>query len=199
VYSNTGGQASKATPRAAAAKFAASGKATAKKDLGAIARAYGDVYVAQVALGANEMQTVRALLEAEEWPGPSLVVAYSTCIAHGIDMATSMTHQKSAVASGYWPLYRYHPSPEEGAQPFRLDAKRPTLSLRDFALTETRFAMLVRSDPERARHLLALAQADVDERWRYYEQLAGEERSLPQDEGGPPIPALEPEQSEELP
>ncbi|HEU4540332.1 MAG TPA: pyruvate:ferredoxin (flavodoxin) oxidoreductase [Jiangellaceae bacterium] len=199
VYSNTGGQASKATPRAAAAKFAANGKSTAKKDLGAIARAYGDVYVAQVALGANEMQTVRALLEAEEWSGPSLVVAYSTCIAHGIDMATSMTHQKSAVASGYWPLYRYHPSPSEGAHPFRLDAKRPALPLRDFALTETRFAMLARSDPERARHLLALAQADVDERWHYYEQLAGEERSLPQDDGGPPIPALEPEPSEDLP
>jgi pyruvate-ferredoxin/flavodoxin oxidoreductase len=198
VYSNTGGQASKATPRAAAAKFATSGKPTAKKDLGAIARAYGDVYVAQVALGANEMQTVRALLEAEAWPGPSLVIAYSTCIAHGIDMATSMTHQKSAVASGFWPLYRYHPSPAEGAHPFRLDARRPTLPLRDFALTETRFAMLARSDPDRARHLLALAQADVDERWHYYEQLAGEERSLPQDEGGPPLPELEPEPTEEL-
>jgi pyruvate-ferredoxin/flavodoxin oxidoreductase len=199
VYSNTGGQASKATPRGAAAKFAASGKPTAKKDLGAIARAYGDVYVAQVALGANEMQTVRALLEAEQWPGPSLVVAYSTCIAHGIEMATSMTHQKSAVASGFWPLYRYHPSPDESAHPFRLDSKRPSLRLRDFALTETRFSMLARSDPERARHLLALAQADIDERWHYYEQLAGEERSLPQDEGGPPIPELEPEQSEDLP
>jgi pyruvate-ferredoxin/flavodoxin oxidoreductase len=199
VYSNTGGQASKATPRAAAAKFASSGKPTPKKDLGAIARAYGDVYVAQVALGANEMQTVRALLEAEQWPGPSLIVAYSTCIAHGIEMATSMTHQKSAVASGFWPLYRYHPSPAEDAHPFRLDSKRPTLPLRDFALTETRFAMLARSKPERARHLLALAQADVDERWHYYEQLAGEERSLPQDDGGPPIPELEPEPSEELP
>jgi pyruvate-ferredoxin/flavodoxin oxidoreductase len=199
VYSNTGGQASKATPRGAAAKFAASGKSTAKKDLGAIARAYGDVYVAQIALGANEMQTVRALLEAEAWPGPSLVIAYSTCIAHGIDMATSMTHQKSAVASGYWPLYRYHPSPAEGAHPFQLDAKQPTIPLTEFALTETRFSMLARSDPERARHLLALAQADINERWHYYQQLTGEERSVPQDEGGPPIPALEPEPSEELP
>jgi pyruvate-ferredoxin/flavodoxin oxidoreductase len=189
VYSNTGGQASKATPRAAAAKFAASGKPTAKKDLGAIARAYGDVYVAQIALGANEMQTVRALLEAEAWPGPSLVIAYSTCIAHGIDMATSMTHQKSAVASGYWPLYRYHPSPAEGAHPFQLDAKHPTLPLTDFALAESRFAMLARSEPERARHLLALAQADVDERWHYYQQLTGEERSVPQDKGGPGLPS----------
>jgi len=199
VYSNTGGQASKATPRGAAAKFASSGKPTAKKDLGAIARAYGDVYVAQVALGANEMQTVRALLEAEAWPGPSLVIAYSTCIAHGIDMATSMTHQKTAVASGYWPLYRYHPSPAEGAHPFQLDAKRPTLPLTDFALTESRFAMLARSEPERARHLLALAQADVNERWHYYQQLAGEERSVPQDSGGPALPALDSDPSEDPP
>ena len=189
VYSNTGGQASKSTPRGAAAKFAASGKSTAKKDIGAIARAYGDVYVAQIALGANEMQTVRALLEAEAWDGPSLVVAYSTCIAHGIEMSTSMTHQKSAVASGYWPLYRYHPSPMPGAHPFQLDSKKPTVRLEEFALTETRFAMLARSAPERSRHLLALAQADVDERWRYYEQLAGVERSLPQD-GGAADPAV---------
>jgi pyruvate-ferredoxin/flavodoxin oxidoreductase len=199
VYSNTGGQASKATPRGATAKFAASGKPTAKKDLGAIARAYGDVYVAQVALGANEMQTVRALLEAEAWPGPSLVIAYSTCIAHGIDMATTMTHQKTAVASGYWPLYRYHPSPAEGAHPFQLDAKPPTLPLTDFTLAESRFSMLARSEPERARHLLTLAQADVDERWRYYRQLAGEQRSVPQDSGGLALPTLEPESSEDAP
>ncbi|NUR47472.1 MAG: pyruvate:ferredoxin (flavodoxin) oxidoreductase [Hamadaea sp.] len=179
VYSNTGGQASKATPRGAAAKFASSGKATPKKDLGAIARAYGDVYVAQIALGANQMQTVRALREAEAWPGPSLVIAYSTCIAHGIDMATSMSHQKTAVASGYWPLYRYHPSPAEGARPFQLDAKRPTMPLVDFTRDEARFSMLERSDPDRADHLMRLAQADVDERWHYYEQLAAEERSLP--------------------
>ncbi|MCI0689973.1 MAG: thiamine pyrophosphate-dependent enzyme, partial [Sporichthyaceae bacterium] len=198
VYSNTGGQASKATPRGAAAKFASSGKATAKKDLGAIARAYGDVYVAQIALGANEMQTVRALLEAEAWAGPSLVVAYSTCIAHGIEMSTSMSHQKSAVASGHWPLYRYHPSPEPDAHPFQLDSKRPTLRLRDFALTETRFAMLARSDPDRARHLLALAQADVDQRWHYYEQLAGVERSVPQDADGAEVLVTEFEPSEEL-
>jgi pyruvate-ferredoxin/flavodoxin oxidoreductase len=145
------------------------------------------------------MQTVRAILEAAAWPGPSLVVAYSTCIAHGIDMATSMTHQKTAVASGYWPLYRYHPSPAEGTHPFQLDAKRPTLPLTDFALAESRFAMLARSEPERARHLLALAQADVDERWRYYEQLTGEERSIPHDKGGPPLPAPESEPSEDLP
>jgi pyruvate-ferredoxin/flavodoxin oxidoreductase len=199
VYSNTGGQASKATPRGAAAKFASSGKGTPKKDLGAIARAYGDVYVAQIALGANEMQTVRALLEAEAWSGPSLVVAYSTCIAHGIDMATSMGQQKSAVASGYWPLYRYHPSPAPDARPFQLDSKKPTLGLVDFALTETRFAALARSDPERARHLLGLAQADVDERWRYYEQLAGVERHVPHDTGDVELVMAESEVSEDLP
>ncbi len=128
VYSNTGGQASKSTPRGAVAKFAASGKETAKKDLGAFARSYGNVYVAQIALGGNEMQAVRALLEAAAWPGPSLVIAYSTCIAHGIEMSTSMTHQKDAVGSGYWPLYRYHPSPQEGTHPFQLDSKAPTTS-----------------------------------------------------------------------
>jgi pyruvate-ferredoxin/flavodoxin oxidoreductase len=185
VYSNTGGQASKATPRAAAAKFAASGKATAKKDLGAVARGYGDVFVAQVALGAGDMQAVRALREAAAWPGPSLVIAYSTCIAHGIDMATSMTHQKDAVASAYWPLYRYHPSPEPGTHPFQLDSKPPSLPVREFALAETRFAMLAHSDPARAGRLLALAQADADERWRYYEQLAGEERAVPHEDGTP--------------
>ncbi len=125
VYSNTGGQASKATPRGAVAKFAAAGKGTARKDLGAIARAYGDVYVAQIAMGASDAQTVKALLEADAWPGPSLVIAYSTCIAHGIDMATSMTHQKDAVRSGYWPLYRFQPSGTDGGHPFKLDSARP--------------------------------------------------------------------------
>ena len=116
VYSNTGGQSSKATPRGAVAKFAAAGKGTAKKDLGAIARSYGNVYVAQVSMGANDQQTTKALLEADAWPGPSLVIAYSTCIAHGIDMSKSMTHQKDAVKSGYWPLYRFHPSRDRGRQ-----------------------------------------------------------------------------------
>ena len=122
VYSNTGGQASKATPRGAVAKFAAAGKGTAKKDLGAIARSYGNVYVAQVSMGANDLQTTKALLEADAWPGPSLVIAYSTCIAHGIDMSKSMTHQKDAVKSGYWPLYRFRPSEVEGGKPFKLDS-----------------------------------------------------------------------------
>jgi len=172
VYSNTGGQASKATPRGAVAKFAASGKSVPRKDLGLIASAYGDVYVAQIALGADDA-----------WPGPSLVIAYSTCIAHGIDMARSMSHQRDAVRSGFWPLWRYHPSPAPHEHPFRLDSHRPTLPLREFAEGEARFAMGLRADPDRAGQLLALAQADADERWRHYSQLAGLERSVP----GPPL------------
>ena len=187
VYSNTGGQASKSTPRGAVAKFASSGKSTAKKDLGAFARSYGNVYVAQIALGANEMQTVRALREAAAWPGPSLVIAYSTCIAHGIEMSTSMSHQKDAVTAGYWPLYRYHPSPEPGAHPFQLDSKAPTKPLAEFVSAETRFAILQRSEPERAAHLLALAQSDVDERWRYYQGLAEVARVLPHENGRVPV------------
>ncbi len=179
VYSNTGGQASKATPRGAVAKFAAAGKGTAKKDLGAIARAYGNVFVAQVSMGANDQQTTKALLEADAWPGPSLVIAYSTCIAHGIDMSKSMTHQKDAVKSGYWPLYRFHPSEIEGGKPFKLDSSTPSIPIADFVATETRFAVLKRTHPERAAELAALAQADADERWRYYQQLAGIERTVP--------------------
>ena len=183
VYSNTGGQASKATPRGATAKFAVSGKASAKKDLGAFARAYGNVYVAQIALGANETQTVRALLEADAWRGPSLVIAYSTCIAHGIDMSTSMTHQKAAVSSGYWELYRYSPTEAEHGQPFQLDSKAPSTPLNDFLLAETRFSALARSNPARARELFSLAQHDVTERRRYYEQLAGVERAIARSDG----------------
>jgi pyruvate-ferredoxin/flavodoxin oxidoreductase len=179
VYSNTGGQASKATPRGAVAKFAAAGKGTAKKDLGAIARSYGNVYVAQVSMGANDLQTTKALLEADAWPGPSLVIAYSTCIAHGIDMSKSMSHQKDAVKSGYWPLYRFRPSEIEGGKPFKLDSSTPSIPIADFVATETRFAVLQRTHPERAAELASLAQADADERWRYYEQLAGIERTVP--------------------
>jgi pyruvate-ferredoxin/flavodoxin oxidoreductase len=179
VYSNTGGQASKATPRGAVAKFSAAGKATQKKDLGAIARSYGNVFVAQVSMGANDLQTTKALLEADAWPGPSLVIAYSTCIAHGIDMSKSMTHQKDAVRSGYWPLYRFRPSETEGGTPFKLDSQPPSIPIRDFVATETRFAVLERTHPERAAELAALAQADADERWHYYEQLAGIARTVP--------------------
>jgi pyruvate-ferredoxin/flavodoxin oxidoreductase len=179
VYSNTGGQASKATPRGAVAKFAASGKGIAKKDLGLEAMSYGDVYVAHVALGASDIQTVKALLEAEAWPGVSLVIAYSTCIAHGFDMGESMTHQKAAVHSGHWPLYRYQPGDGEATQPFQLDSAAPTVTYADFAGSEARFSMLQRSDPDRAAELLALAQSDVTARWHHYEQLAGIERTAP--------------------
>jgi pyruvate-ferredoxin/flavodoxin oxidoreductase len=179
VYSNTGGQASKATPRGAVAKFAVSGKPSGKKDLGAIARSYGNVYVAQIALGGSDVQTVKALMEADAWDGPSLVIAYSTCIAHGIDMTTSMAHQRDAVRSGYWPLYRYRPSTEEHGHPFQLDSAAPSIPVRDFALAEARFAMLARADPERSAHFLATVQADIDERRRYYEQLADVERKHP--------------------
>ena len=178
VYSNTGGQASKATPRGAAAKFAAAGKSGPKKDLGLLAQSYGDVYVAQVSIGANQQQTVRALLEAQAWPGPSIVIAYSTCIAHGIEMSTSMAHQEQAVSSGYWPLYRFRPSEDEGTTPFHLDSKAPTTRVKDFMMAETRFSMLTRANPERASRLMALAQADADERWHYYSQMAGVERVI---------------------
>ncbi len=177
VYSNTGGQASKATPRGATAKFATAGKSNPKKDLGILAQAYGNVYVAQLAIGANQQQTIRAMQEAQAWPGPSLLIAYSTCIAHGIDMATSMSHQSEAVASGYWPLYRFRPGTE--GSPLHLDSKAPTLPVRDFMMKETRFSMLARANPARAEQLALLAQADADERWHYYEQLAGLERALP--------------------
>jgi pyruvate-ferredoxin/flavodoxin oxidoreductase len=178
VYSNTGGQASKATPRGAVAKFAASGKSSPRKDLGLVASAYGNVYVAQIALGADDAQTQKALREADAWHGPSLVIAYSTCIAHGIDMRQSMAHQRDAVRSGFWPLWRYHPGSDPHQHPFQLDSRAPEIPLRAFAETEARFAMLLHSDPKRADELLALAQADADERWRHYTQLAGLERSV---------------------
>ena len=190
VYSNTGGQASKATQRGAVAKFAAAGKSTGKKDLGAIARSYGNVYVAQIAMGANELQTTKALLEADAWPGPSLVIAYSTCIAHGIDMSKSMTHQKDAVKSGYWPLYRFHPSEIDDGQPFKLDSKAPSVPVRDFVATEMRYAILERTNPARARELSHALQSDIDERWRYYEQLAAVHRTVPH---GHVDPAIEPD------
>lgn len=179
VYSNTGGQASKATPRAAVAKFAAAGKGTGKKDLGAIARAYGNVYVAQVSMGASDVQTIKALLEAERWPGPSLVIAYSTCIAHGIDMSQSMAHQKDAVRSGYWPLYRFHPSRSSTASPSSSTRRRHRF--RWPTSWPVRRASRSSSGPSRnePRRLAELAQADAEERWRYYQQLAGIERTVP--------------------
>lgn len=177
VYSNTGGQASKATPRAASAKFAADGRGVRRKDLGMIAVSYGSIYVAQVAMGANPAQCVRAFHEAESYCGPSLILAYSHCIAHGIDMSTAMSHQKDLVKSGFWPLYRFDPrDAHDGGHPFHLDSRRPTLKFKEVAMQEARFAMLVRSQPDNASHLLELAQRDIDDTWHYYEQLAGVDR-----------------------
>ena len=172
VYSNTGGQASTSTPRGASAKFASAGKASPKKDLGMIAQAYGNVYVAQVAMGANQQQVIKAFNEAAAWQGPSLIIAYSTCIAHGIDMETSMTHQAEAVSTGYWPLYRFRPD-EEDAPALKLDSKAPTGSVADFMASEARFSILARSHPQRAEELRKLAEKDAEHRWEYYAQLAG--------------------------
>ncbi|MFP5330984.1 MAG: 4Fe-4S dicluster domain-containing protein [Acidimicrobiia bacterium] len=172
VYSNTGGQASKATPRAAVAKFAAGGKTTGKKDLGQIAMSYGNVYVAQIAMGANMTQTVRAFAEAERHRGVSLILAYSPCIAHGIDMSRQMGHQGKAAESGYWPLYRYDPAREaEGHPGLRLDSRTPTIRFSEFAREEARFAMLRAANPERAEALLRRAQQDIDDRWNLYSQM----------------------------
>ncbi|MDH3606943.1 MAG: pyruvate:ferredoxin (flavodoxin) oxidoreductase [Acidimicrobiia bacterium] len=178
VYSNTGGQASKATPRAAVAKFASGGKATGKKDLGMIAQSYGNVYVAQIAMGANMNQVVKAFAEAEAHQGTSLIIAFSPCIAHGIDMGTMMTHQKAAAESGYWPLYRYDPSAEAQGKPgLRLDSREPTISFKEFAAKEGRFAMLARANPEHADELAKQAQADIDNRWQLYEQMVNVHRT----------------------
>ena len=177
VYSNTGGQASKATPRGAVAKFASAGKRTRKKDLGLIAMGYGDVYVAQIALGGDNAQAVRALWEADQYPGPSLVIAYAHCIEHGIEMCEGMLHQKDAVDTGYWPLYRYDPRNEK---PLRLDSKRKR-PVSDFLAEENRFASLQRSRPETAAELDGLEQADIDEHWAHLELmlLAQEARDTP--------------------
>jgi pyruvate-ferredoxin/flavodoxin oxidoreductase len=183
VYSNTGGQASKATYRGAVARFASGGKATAKKDLGLIAMSYGNVYVAQVAMGANMTQTVKAFVEAESYHGPSLIIAYSPCIAHGFDMADQMEHQKEAVASGYLELYRYDPRlAAEGGNPLQLDSRPASIPVREFTMKEARFAMLTRSKPERAEELAKAAQEDAEERRRLYEALAAVKRDLPEED-----------------
>jgi pyruvate-ferredoxin/flavodoxin oxidoreductase len=173
VYSNTGGQASKATPMGAVAKFAAGGKGTGKKDLGLMAVSYGNVYVAQVAMGANDIHTLKSFIEAESYEGPSLVIAYSHCIAHGIDMSKGMNQQKLAVDSGCWPLYRYDPRlVSEGKNPFQLDSKEPSIPLKDYIYTEGRYRILQQSDPAAAKYLLGHAQQNVNDRWQYYKQLS---------------------------
>jgi pyruvate-ferredoxin/flavodoxin oxidoreductase len=173
VYSNTGGQMSKSTPRAAVAKFATGGKPHAKKDLAAMAMTYGNVYVAHVAMGGNDTHTLKAFLEAEAYEGPSLLIAYSHCIAHGYDLVHGMEQQKAAVLSGHWPLYRYDPRlAREGKTPFQLDSRPPTLPLQKYAYNETRYTMLAQSKPDVARQLLSEAQEDVTRRWRLYEHWA---------------------------
>ncbi|MBN3897446.1 MAG: pyruvate:ferredoxin (flavodoxin) oxidoreductase [Nostoc sp. NOS(2021)] len=173
VYSNTGGQSSKATPRAAVAKYAASGKPAPKKDLGMIAMTYGNVYVASVALGARDEHTLKAFLEAEAYDGPSLIIAYSHCIAHGIDMTTGMNHQKTLVESGRWLLYRHNPELlKQGKNPLQLDMRSPKQSVEHSMYEENRFKMLTKSKPDVAKHLLEQAQAEVDARWQMYQYLA---------------------------
>ncbi|HOJ99604.1 MAG TPA: pyruvate:ferredoxin (flavodoxin) oxidoreductase [Termitinemataceae bacterium] len=173
VYSNTGGQMSKATPVGAIAKFAAAGKETTKKDLGAMAMSYGYVYVARVAMGANIAQTIKAFREAESYDGPSIIIAYSHCINHGIDMMKGMDQQKAAVTSGVWPLYRYDPRlKEQGKNPFQLDSKEPSTPVEDFMYKEVRFKALKAADPARADLLLAKAKAQIERTWKEYKYLA---------------------------
>jgi pyruvate-ferredoxin/flavodoxin oxidoreductase len=175
VYSNTGGQSSKATPLGAVAKFAAGGKRTPKKDLARMMMDYGYIYVARVAMGANDAQTLRAIQEAESYDGPSLIIAYSHCIAHGINMAKGMEQQRLAVESGYWPLYRYDPRLRaEGKNPFQLDSKPPKIRFRDYAMNETRYRMLMQSDPEAAEALMAQAEELIAQHWKELERLAAE-------------------------
>ncbi len=173
VYSNTGGQSSKATPLGAVAKFATSGKHTPKKDLGMLAMSYGNIYVAQVAMGGNDAQTVKAFLEAEAYPGPSLIIAYSHCIAHGIDMTKGMNQQKLAVDCGYWPLYRYNPLLKaQGKNPLQLDSAAPKIAFKDYALNETRYRVLSQTDPHAADEFMRQAQTQVNEQWQKYAAMA---------------------------
>jgi len=194
VYSNTGGQMSKATPRAAVAKFASGGKRTGKKDLAMEAVSYGSVYVARVAMGAGDTHTVKAFQEAEAHDGPSLIIAYSHCIAHGYDMSMGLEQQKKAVLSGYWPLMRYNPALRlEGKNPFQLDSKAPSISVKQYAYQEARYTMLVRSDPEAARELLKIAQDDVERQWRVYANRA----AMPGRSESPHIAPVDPETAPE--
>ena len=184
VYSNTGGQCSKSTPRGAIAKFAAGGKPMAKKDLGMIAMTYGNIYVATVAMGANDAQTVKAFMEAEAYDGPSLIIAYSHCIAHGINMRTGLTTQLQAVQSGAFPLYRFNPDLlEQGKNPLQLDSKKPSLPYEEYAYKQTRFKMLTKTRPEAAKELLALGKQDIERRWNRYEYLAAQVITPPGEDG----------------
>jgi pyruvate-ferredoxin/flavodoxin oxidoreductase len=173
VYSNTGGQMSKSTPLAAMAQFAAGGKRTPKKSIGAIMTTYGNVYVAQIAFGANPAQAVKAIAEAESYNGPSLVISYATCIAQGIDMSKGIEEQKKAVACGHWPLFRYNPELEaQGKPPLVIDSKEPTISFEEYAYKENRYRALRQSKPDLAAELMKQAEANVQRRWKYLKHLA---------------------------
>ena len=172
VYSNTGGQMSKSTPRGAVAKFAAGGKPGAKKDLAMMAMNYGTAYVAKIAMGGSDSHTIKAFIEAESYDGPSIIIAYSHCIAHGYDMVHGLDQQRLAVQTGYWPLFRYDPRlSAQGKNPFQLDSRPPSVKLKDYVYNETRYTMLAKSNPEEAHHLLELAQQDVLNRWKIYENM----------------------------
>ncbi|MDF2929719.1 MAG: nifJ 1 [Anaerospora sp.] len=175
VYSNTGGQSSKATPAAAIAKFAASGKSTKKKDLGMMAMSYGYVYVAQISMGADKNQTLKAIAEAEAYPGPSLIIAYAPCINHGLKagMGNSQLEAKKAVDSGYWSMYRFNPTLKEaGKNPFTLDSKEPTTDFREFLMGEVRYSSLKKQFPELAEQLFVKTEKDAAERRESYKRLA---------------------------
>ncbi len=183
VYSNTGGQSSKATPRAAVAKFAANGRDLPKKDLGMMAMSYGYVYVASVAMGASDRQTLQAFREAEAYEGPSLIIAYSHCIAHGLDLRLGLQQQDLAVKSGVWPLYRYNPElAAQGENPLSVDSKEPTIPVKEYAYNETRYRMLLQSDEERAEMLMEKAQSDAESRWNLYQQMANMHYTKPEPE-----------------
>ncbi len=185
VYSNTGGQMSKATPLGASAKFASAGKRIGKKDLALQAISSGNVYVAQVAMGANPQQTLLAMREAEEYDGPSLILAYSHCIAHGYDLKDGLKQQQLAVASGYWPLIRYNPALRAaGLKPFVLDSIRPSIPLRVYAYNENRYKVLTKTNPEEAERMMQMAQETVDRRWQTYEHLAKQEPAKFEHAGG---------------
>ncbi|MFA6409166.1 MAG: pyruvate:ferredoxin (flavodoxin) oxidoreductase [Gammaproteobacteria bacterium] len=177
VYSNTGGQASKSTPLGAVAKFAESGKPIARKDLGLMMTTYRNIYVAQIALGANQAQALRAIKEAESYSGPSIIIAYSNCISHGIDMSTGLTQQKLAVQSGFWPLYRYNPDRrKENLNPLQLDSGDPSIAFKDYAYNENRFKSLLKRDPKRAEELMTAAQKDIEEKWKLLKKMAEENK-----------------------
>ncbi|MET0054798.1 MAG: thiamine pyrophosphate-dependent enzyme, partial [Candidatus Thiodiazotropha sp. 6PLUC10] len=173
TYSNTGGQTSKATPLGAVAKFSAGGKATSKKDIALMAMSYSNVYVAQVAFGAKDVQTLRTFLEAESYDGPSLIICYSPCIAQGIDLSNNIRQQELAVDSGHWPLFRYDPRrSDKGENPLKMDSKQPSISYRDFANSEARFSVLQRTQPEASEKFMRQAQSQIKTRYQLYEQLA---------------------------